>query len=465
MLRTALDRRDGGLCHVTGARGVGKSALVRAASEGLSCLIHRVPPLSEPQQRAAFAAQVGGAFPAEDVAAGDAAAPPAGWADTWDRLAESAPEGRPLVIALDDAHRLVESRARVGPHVLRALRRARARGASLHVVLVGAPGLDLAAPAAPGARRDPGVSLEDEPVEVRLGPLSLRPAMERLPGSTPLDRIRAYAIFGGTPAHLRTADPGATLWTNVRRAFLDPGAPLGDRGLDLLERDVQTPARYAAILAALAPGEADWATVHRGVPDLTTSGQLAPYLRRLEELGLVETRASLDARPHSRNRRYRIVDPLVAFWFAIVLPYRYAASTPDPARWLSDVVRPSLDAHVASVFPEICRQHMALDAMEWAGSNAREHGSLWGPGYDIDSAGLLTSGAAFYGRAIWGDQPVGPEALATLDAMVGETRYGFGRERRTRVVFSSGGFAPSVLRQAARRHDVTLVDARALVGE
>jgi hypothetical protein len=302
------------------------------------------------------------------------------------------------------------------------------------------------------------------PVEVRVPPLPLRAALPWLPGTTPADRIRAYAVFGGVPAHLRGLDTDATLWTNIRRAFLEADASLGDRGLDLLERDVQTPSRYAAILTALATGEADWATVHQGVPDLTTSGQVAPYLRRLEELGIVETRRSLDAGPRSRGRRYRIVDPLVAFWFRFVLPFRHARPDPDPTTWIADVVRVSLDAHVATVFPEICRQHMALDAMEWAGANAREHGSLWGPGYDIDAAGILSSGTAFYGRATWADGAAEPGALATLDDMVGETRYGFGRERRVRVVFSAAGFTPELTRLGARRHDVALVDAGDLVG-
>ena len=32
--------------------------------------------------------------------------------------------------------------------------------------------------------------------------------------------MRAYAVFGGIPRHLRELDPEATLWTNVRRLFL-----------------------------------------------------------------------------------------------------------------------------------------------------------------------------------------------------------------------------------------------------
>jgi hypothetical protein len=386
---------------------------------------------------------------------------------TWDgllqHLARLAAEG-PLALVLDDAHRLSESRSRVGPALARVLLAAHEDATPFHVILVGRAG-SLPQVALPG-RPPLGHPREEppSPLEVRVPHLPLRAAIPFLPGSTPEDRIRAYAVFGGIPAHLLRLDPDATLWTNIRRAFLEPGASFAERGIDLLERDVQSPARYAAILATLSAGEADWGIVHEGVSDLTKSGQVAPYLRRLEELGLLETRRSLDATPRSRNRRYRIVDPLVAFWFRFVLPFRHEARAPDAAHWMAEAVRPHLDRHVASVFPEICRRHMALDAMEWAGANARECGSLWGGGYDIDAAGILSSGAAFYGQAPWGEHAIGPGSLSTLDAMVAETRYGFGREGRLRIIFSAQGFTPELVRQAARRHDVALVNGEALVG-
>lgn len=457
-LRSALDRAEPALIHVTGLRGVGKSSLVRAATEGTRALVHRVVPLPEPRQREALADQV-----ARELGPVAPHASEISWDGILDHLVHEAADAHPLTLVLDDAHRLTEARARIGPALARALVSGREGRAPLHVVLVGTAGAlpEVSLPRRPASPPD----TTPEPLVVHVPPLPLRAALAWLPGATPEDRIRAYAVFGGVPAHLRLLDRQARLETNIRRLFLEAGAPLADRGLDVLERDVQVPARYVAVLAALATGEVDWGAVHRGVPDLTTSGQVAPYLRRLEELGLVEIRRSLDAGQGSRNRRYRVVDPLVAFWFRFVLPFRHTHPEPDVDSWIAGVVRPSLDGQAASVFPEICRQHMALDAMEWAGANAREIGSLWGSGYDVDVAGILTSGAAFYGRPIWGSAPAGVRDLEELDAMVGETRYGFGRERRLRIVFSTGGFAAGLARWAARRDDVALVDGAALVGD
>ena len=51
---------------------------------------------------------------------------------------------------------------------------------------------------------------------------------------------------------------------NVRRLILSPDGALADAGTVLLERYLQTPSRYAAILAALSRGEADWTSLRAG---------------------------------------------------------------------------------------------------------------------------------------------------------------------------------------------------------
>jgi len=302
------------------------------------------------------------------------------------------------------------------------------------------------------------------PLHIRLGPLSFRAATHLLPGSEPSDLLRAYAVFGGMPGHLRHLDRGASLITNLRRLVLDPSAPLADRPLSVLEAAAQTPTRYAAILAALSGGEADWSSVHAGIPDLTASGQVAPYLKRLEDLGLVEVRRSLDASPRSRGRRYRITDPYISFWYRFILPHRERLLREGGEDLLASRIRPELDNHVRSVLPEVCRQHMTMDVMETLGANARECGSLWGSEYDIPVAGMLSTGGAFYGTPVPADGD-GMEVLRRLDHDIRETRYGFGRERRLRVLFSSESVPAAVQREAARRHDVLVVDARALAGD
>ncbi len=448
LLRGTYDRPDPSLGWVVGLPGVGKTETVRRAAADFRLLYHRAPPLSEPRQRAALAATLRGSHPAGPEA-------PGGDLPTWESLfqavVDSAPEGRVTVLVVDDAHRWVESRARFAPALRGALARARGAGRGVHVTLV--------APELPSTRLDTEALLP--PLSLR--PLSFRAAGPLLPGATSLDRLRAYAVFGGLPGVLSLLDRG-TLASNLGRLVLERDAPLRDAPLTLLERCFQRPTRYAAILAALARGEGDWAAVQAGVGDLTASGQAGPYLKRLEEVGLVEARRSLDAGPGSRSRRYRIVDPFVAAWFRFVLPHREGLGGGGGEAACVHHLRGGLEAHVASILPEVCRSFMVLDAMEELGANARECGSLWGPGYDLPVAGVLGTGAPFYGQVV----PEGPggasSVLAALDAQIRETRYGFGRERRLRLLFVRGKASAPLLRAVARRDDAVVVGLEAVAG-
>ncbi|MGW8265795.1 MAG: AAA family ATPase [Longimicrobiales bacterium] len=447
LLRGAFDARGPSMGWVVGLPGVGKTAVVRRAAADFRFLYHRAPPLSDPQQRAALADTLRGIG---HPIIGE----PSEGAPTWEVLfravADAAPEGRSTVLVVDDAHRWVESRARFEEPLREALARAVGRG--VHVRMV-----------APEAGSPHGQEERLSPT-LRIDPLSFRAALPFLPGATSSDRLRAYAVFGGLPGTLRLLDPGTTLATNLRRLVLHGDGPLRDAPVILLERYFQRPTRYAAILAALARGEGDWRAVQTGVPDLTSSGQAGPYLKRLEEVGLVEARRSLDASRNSRNRRYRLTDPFTAFWFRFVLPHREGLVGGGGDTACTEEIRLGLDSHVASVLPAVCRSFMAQDALEWIGANARECGSLWGPGYDISVSGVLVTGTPYYGRVIGEVPRDGPSPLEALDAEVRETRYGFGRERRLRVLFAGPKIPPSLLREVARREDVVLVRPDALAG-
>lgn len=456
-LRGSLDARVASVVGVTGVRGAGKSALVRHVLTDFDHLVLRVPPLPDPLVRAEIMARVTAARNArgwsphveEDVPV---------WDDLMPGLLSLArPSGRPVVVVLDDVHRLGEARARWLPALTEVIERARGEGRPLHVVLVGPRS------AMPEADDLP----PDCPDPIVVGPLPLRVARTLLPGSRPVDMLRAYGVFGGIPSVLASIDRDVALGTNLRRVVLSAGGALNDTGGRWLEREVQAPARYYAVLRALAEGEVDWAGVHAGVPDLTRSGQLAPYLKKLEELGLVTSRRSLDATPASRSRRYALADPFLATWMRFAFPGRHRAAEQgdQSGRAFATVDRGELDAHVATAFPRMCRQHMRYDAIETVGANARESGSLWGADYDIPVAGILTSGWAYYGSCEWSGSEAGRDTLTGLDRQLRETRYGFGRQARIRIVFTASTPPPDLQREIARRHDAELIDANALVGD
>jgi hypothetical protein len=243
---------------------------------------------------------------------------------------------------------------------------------------------------------------------------------------------------------------------------LDPDAPLLHAGIEVLRRDVQSPARYASILRAIAAGRREWGELAAAVPELTSSGQIGPYLARLEALRLVEVRRSLDARERSRSRRYHATDPFFPFWHRFVLPHLTELEAGEAADVWARRIRPALDDHVRLFFPDLARAYVRRHA-EQLRSPAREAGALWGPGYELDVAATLRSGAVCYGVCHWQDQPVGEDALAALEPALRQSRYGFGRETRLRVVFHGRDVRDDLLRRAARDELIRLIGLEELL--
>ena len=444
-LRYALDQPVPQLLRVSGLPGVGKSALVRRAVESCESIVLVAPPLPAPMQLAAFRERIDTALAAD-----------AEWVLLFTRVVQVArSSARPVALVIDDAHRLTESRARWTGPLAQVLRDATAEEIPLHIVLVG--------------RASELPALEGVPThDLRVGPLPLRVAAPLLPGNEPHHVVRAYGVFGGIPRVLRQLDTSITVGTNVRRLVLDLDGSLAAAPLTWLERELQKPSRYMAIMRALAFGESDWGTIHEGVPDLTRSGQIAPYLKRLEQLGMIEVRTALDAKPGSRASRYQLSDPFLAFWFRFALPWRTQGrghERPTPLReHYAEHIRPGIVSHMERMMPTLVRRHMERESIETVGASVRECGSLWGPEHDIPVAGTLSNGAIFYGRSAW-DRPAREASpLDRLDEDVRRTRYGFGRERRLRLIFS-GRPAPTWLRrETARRTDARLVEAAELLG-
>lgn len=459
VLRTEFDQLEARCITVSGPPGAGVSTLIRSATDGYAGLRFRCPPRPDPLIRAALSNRLREDVPSES--AKDAEDVPT-WAALLTEFAEQASTRGPFVLVLDDAHRLSDARSRVDAGLADALGHARALQLPFHVVLAGRAG------AMPAVGTISNMSKPS--LQLGVGPLPLRAAAPHLPGSEPYHKIRAYGVFGGMPSVLAHLDTSLTVGTNVRRLLLPDSGALADLPLSWLERSVQTPTRYVSALEALSHGGAEWADLSDAIPDLTKSGQIAPYLKRLVELGLIETCRSLDSAPRSRSTRYSLTDPFLAFWLRFILPWRASERDTEIVPHYASAIRPGIRDHLQNVMPALCRRHMAIDALETFGSNAREGGAIWNVAADIPVAGTLGTGAVYYGTCLW-DPPTGrprtPEQtpLERLDRNIRETRYGFGRERRVRLVFTGRATPTWLRREVARRDDARIVSAEDLVGD
>jgi AAA+ ATPase superfamily predicted ATPase len=231
----------------------------------------------------------------------------------------------------------------------------------------------------------------------RLHPFDYWYAGELAPFPDLRERALAYGIFGGTPRYLAAVDPSRGLAANVSDLLLSPSGEvrlLVETALDQEEglRDVS---KYRAILRAVAGGCTERNEIAQRA-GLANDAGLRDKLGRLIELGYLETRQNIDAKPNEAVR-YGIADPAFRFHQRFVEPNTSVLERfPAPQIWESHVA-PHLDGYMGREFERMVAQaydrlcvDLGLPVVQewgrWEGVD-RDRRSL-----EIDLIGILVDG-------------------------------------------------------------------------
>lgn len=368
------------------------------------------------------------------------------WSTVWTLWAEAVTGAAGRVWVLDDAHRLP---AAAWDALLEAWAKVRGQALPVHLMLSGESGIVDRVSAVPHDL----IHLDPLPSSAWL--------LRSLPWSSD-DQTAAAAVFGRSTAFHEAVDPSRSLAMNVRDLLLQGDAPFLTRTLDTILTHLQRPERYLRAISALALGCREWGEVREAVGDLSSSGQLGPYMKTLEDLGIVVGERSLDAHPRTRSRRWRLTDPHTGFWFGTILPLWDRLGVESGAGLWRDVA-PHIDVHIHRVLPILVREWLATPpAAAVLGSPSREAGGLWGDGYDIDAAATLRNGAIVYVWTRWVGERFTPDEIERRLSQIRHTRYGFGRERRLKLFVQRESPDHALARVDARDPEVIVIGSNSL---
>ncbi|MPR09000.1 ATP-binding protein [Microvirga tunisiensis] len=433
-LRKELSLARPSLVVVYGRRRIGKSALLKEAAKDRPHVLYQATRVTPSLNLEGFKAEIARSLGADPLldGLGD-------WLGVLTYLARKAEDRPGLIVVLDEFPYLVEGDQALPSIIQKFWDAVVANEGKLNLVLCGsmiAQMEDLL------AERNPLYGRQTLPLEVKA--LPLRDAAGFFPDYPAEDRILTYAIFGGIPFYLRLCDSSASLEENVTNLLLTDAGALVDEPNVLLQSELRETQRYASILAAIADGCTKLGEIGGRVRDIKDSVSLSPYMKRLERMRLVRAVHSLDASPKSRDTRYFVDDPLVAFWHRFVRPNMSSVMQGfGPEIWRHQVA-PRLDEYMGGAFEEICRGYARRHAQESLPSPAQEIGQIWGADYDIDVAGRLLDGSMVYGECKWRRGAIGVDVLATLIERAGRTDYGRGVEDRYFVLYARTDFKTGV---------------------
>jgi len=435
-----------------GRRRVGKTKLLSRFCRGKRHVFFVADMDVEPRLRAGLSAAVNTALLPEASGAVYSS-----WEDIFLLLARQAQEER-LVVVLDEFTYLVAAH----PPLVSLLQRlwdSDLRHSKLMLILCGSY-IGMMEKAVLGYRaplygRRTGQYL--------LEPMSFHDARLFFPEYSLEDQVRAFAVFGGTPAYLRVALPARPLLPLIADRVLTPGTFLYDEVRFLLQQELREPRNYFAILESVAAGR----TRLNEIKQATGLDGVTVYLKTLQELRLVErvVPATEDKLHKSRRGIYRLRDHFFRFWFRFVHPRRTLLEQGGAQVALDTLVAPQLDDFTGPIFEEVCRQFL------WQIGLAGELpflplriGGWWRAGEELDIV-VVGQEDALLVECKWTRRPVGLNLLRDLERRAEIVRRDLDDRRILYGLCARSGFTSQVEEEAARRSDLFLFDLPRIVEE
>jgi len=449
---------------VTGRRRQGKSFLLEAACEQAGGLYHQALEGTATESLRLF----GERFAAHTGAAAPLAF--ASWPDAIDALLALGAE-RPTTVVIDEFPYLMKAAPELPSAVQAALgpRRPQRTASRTRLILCGSA-LSVMGRLLAGSAPLRGRAA----LELVVPSLDFRLAREFWGVDDLLLAARLHAVVGGTPAYRDFARGDAPrdlddfdAW--VARTVLNRNSPLFREPRYLLaeEPDLRDPGLYSSVLAAVATGAVTRGAIANAIG--RSSGELGHPLSVLTDAGFLVKSDDL-----LRDRRpvWRIAEPLIAFYHAVVRPVfgqleaRGRASriwSGRQAVFASQVLGPS--------FEEICRTWTSLyastgtlgaeDLAEIGHATIHDHAARAAMEFDVVGLGPADGGRRrliVVGEAKWGIQ-MGVEHLHRLRRGVGliERTHNLDVTGTRLLLFSATGFTDDLRRLASADPTVALV--------
>lgn len=445
-LQTFYNASDTHLATLRGRRRVGKSRLLLHSLEPGRSAYHQAAQLTPDSNFGRFREDMHAALHAllPDELASDLT-----HATTWRplllSLAQAAQHLGRLSIVIDEFPYLTRSDPTLESVLQEVLGRIETLGQPLKLVLCGS---SISQMEALLEHSSPLFGRSD--LNLTLHPMDYLESAAFTPAWSPTELLHARTVFGGMPRYLSLLDDRSGVGDNYERLVLDPDGALHEETTRLLNAELSEPRVYASILMAVSQGrtKAGEIITAAGLPP----SSLQKYLERLEELGLVQRRRSVNATPAAKNLRYRLADPFIASWHRYALPHLSALRVRGSQGAWARFVAPTIDldpAAAPATFEDVSRAWVARHMDEfWTGEHGEIGTLIQGSGQqaaELDVACALGRGQQrrwLLGECKWQEQPVDHWALRQLQDNA--ARHLGAAEVERWLLFSRAGFHASL---------------------
>ncbi len=237
---------------------------------------------------------------------------------------------------------------------------------------------------------------------------------------SPIDKVKGYSIYGGTPAYLSLIDADKSLSENIYENILNPTSILHHEPLYMLSIETREPQRYLAILSAISHGKNRIGEIssYTGLP----MNIVSKYLYVLENaLGLIKKIYPLGFEGKKKYGVYVLTDNYYRFWFKTIYP-----KLGDPGLYTLDYlsrIMKDLDKYASETWENIAKQHLYL-LRQMKAIKFTRIGKWWYKNIEIDLVALDDENkVAYFIECKWSRKTITRKHLKQLQEKANKTPW------------------------------------------
>lgn len=213
--------------------------------------------------------------------------------------------------------------------------------------------------------------------QLKVTPFDYYDAAKFYPTVSNEDKIRYYAVVGGTPYYLSMIDSRKTFVENLQELYFEINGYLLNEGTLLMRQEFREPANYNAVLQAIASGSVTLNEI-AGFTRLENS-LISKYLITLQELNYIERLIPFGANPlKGKKSQYQVQENFIAFWYRYVFPVRTEIEAGNGEIYCN-LAMENLNEFIGPIFEEITKQYLRrTNAKLELPFVAKSFGKWWG---------------------------------------------------------------------------------------
>ena len=299
--------------------------------------------------------------------------------------------------------------------------------------------------------------------ELKIEPFNFFESCKFVPNYGHIDKIKTYAVLGGTPHYLKYFDDTKSIKDNILNVVLNKGSILYEEPKNILKQELREPMIYNTIIEAIATGSSKMNEIVTKTK--MESDKCSRYINSLIELRIIEKEHPLGEKT-TRKTIYKLSDNLFKFWYRFVFN-NIGLTEQDESEFLYDSIIESdwSDYIGQNVFEDICRQYLRklnknrelpfvfINIGRWWGNNPKERRQE-----EIDIIATNNSEAIFC-ECKWRNEKTNIEVFSNLKKRAQLLPKYIPKKY---LLFSKSGFTSTLSNEALNNPLLELIDINKL---